>query len=1007
MKKRRTRRIFLKETAAMTLGTATLLTTAQGKELSWTSPGRIQHRAADPGDTGVRVIHSACLGCNARCGTRVVVKDEKIESISGNPYHPYNTLGQPVSYDTAVKQTIKKECPVCGKAKEAANYVYHPRRLLLPLKRAGKRGSGRFEPIEWDQLIREIVHGGNIFAHLGEKKRVMGLKDLDSDEPILPHAPELGPIRNQFVFMTGRLQQGRKAFIDRFVKGAMGSINRIGHTDICGLGFRMGNFIMTEGKQVELKADPWSCRYMLVFGANIYEALQPGINTYGATVAKRCSRGEMKFVVIDPRAQNASVHAHRWISIRPGRDGAFAMGIIRWMLENNAYNHDFLVAPNPGAAAGLGYPCYTNASHLVITQKDHADNGSFLRLRHLKVTGGNPDAFVVINQKGGHPVAFDQTDKAILNFEGRVKDGNGKFIYVKTAFAIMKEGVLKHSIRDYAEFSGTKKKEIETVAREFAAHGKHAAVCQYHGAGNYVSGTYAAFAVAALNCLAGSIGIKGGYLPAGGGIGTWKEGTYNLKRFPGRRKPKGVKISREKACYEKSSEYLRKKEKNGTGYPAARPWFPFTKGGLSVEALSGIDQSYPYPCKILFTYFYNPVYSTPGGYRFIETLKDTEKVPLFVSIDITVNESNLYADYIIPDITYMEGHYSWLTPHAPAMKFTAVRTPAIRPLTGRTPDGRHFSLETFLIDLARAADLPGFGEKAIPGEKDRLYPLISAEDFYIRGISNIAMASGIPPADNEEVAFVEGNYPAANHKQILAPQEWKKVCYLLARGGVFQHYEQGFEKERFAHTPTRFVLYNETLAQTVNPITGQRFHGSLRYAPPADSQGRKLDETSEEYPFRIVTYKMSIHTQSRTSWHSFAMEIAPENHVIIHPEDAKNLNVSNDSRVMLASRSNPSGISGKARLSRLIRKGTVAVSFHYGHSQSGASDLQVSHGEKAFLGGDSICSDGVITGNPFLGAGLNPNYVANLDSGLGNTPMVDIIGGIPDFSSTRVKIVKL
>ncbi len=38
---------------------------------------------------------------------------------------------------------------------------------------------------------------------------------------------------------------------------------------------------------------------------------------------------------------------------------------------------------------------------------------------------------------------------------------------------------------------------------------------------------------------------------------------------------------------------------------------------------------------------------------------------------------------------------------------------------------------------------------------------------------------------------------------------------------------------------------------------------------------------------------------------------------------------------------------------------------------------------------------------------MNPNMVSRLDEALGNTPMVDLIGGIPDFSSTRVKLVRV
>ena len=39
-------------------------------------------------------------------------------------------------------------------------------------------------------------------------------------------------------------------------------------------------------------------------------------------------------------------------------------------------------------------------------------------------------------------------------------------------------------------------------------------------------------------------------------------------------------------------------------------------------------------------------------------------------------------------------------------------------------------------------------------------------------------------------------------------------------------------------------------------------------------------------------------------------------------------------------------------------------------------------------------------------AGINPNDVARLDPALGNTPLTDAVAGIPDFSSTRVRVVK-
>ena len=971
-------------------------------------------RAVDNGPKEPDTVYSACLACNARCGIKAVVEGGRLKAIGGNPYHPYNTLGSPVSYDTPAAESEKGSggcahgpaATVCAKAVDSMSYIYNPYRILRPLKRAGRRGEGRFEPISWEQLIREISFGGRLFAHLGEDRHVPGLAQLDSDDPIMPDDPALGPVRNGFVFISGRMQPGRKAFIDRFVKSSFGSINRIGHTDICGLGFRMGNFAFTEGKQVEMKADPWSAEYILVFGSNIYSALQPGVNTYGAAVALRRSRGELKFTIVDPRGHEAAAHADRWVAVRPGRDGAFAMGMIRWMIENGALNIRYLAAPNRRSAARLGNGAYCNASHLVITDPEHEDHGRFLRLRHLnqEAQEGIGDAFMVMEAPDGGPVHFEKASEAIFDFAGRVSAPGGREIQVKSAFRLMKESVMARGLDEYAQAAGVSPEEIAEVAREFSSHAPRAAVCQYHGAGNYTGGTYAAYAVAVLNALVGSVERRGGYMSGGGSPASWKHGAYEMVDFPGRRKPSGIRISREKACYEKSAEYRRKRASGGSGYPALRPWFAFTKGGLCVETLAGIDQGYPYPCRVLFTYFFNPVYSIPGGYRFSETLKDQEKVPLHVSIDIGINESNIYADYIVPDVTFAEGHYAWLHPHAPAQRFCALRSPLIEPLTGRTPDGRPYCLETFLIDLARQLDLPGFGARAIPDGTGAVLPLNKAEDFYLRAMANIALGAGLPEAEGKELEMVERSYPASRHKGVLKEGHWRRLCYALARGGVFEPYDGLFSGEAFRYGVERVVLYNEELASARNSLTGEQFPGTLSLVLPADARGRVIAELDRDYPFYLITHKMNIHTQSRTIWHDTARKIVPSNRIVMHVDDARSLGLEQGQRVRLVSRSRPQGVTGRLSLTPLIRRGCIAVSNHYGHTQLGASRLWIRGGSRVFLGGSSVMDGDFLIPDSSLGAGLSPNRVTNLDPALADTPMVDLTGGIPDFSSTRVRV---
>jgi len=742
--------------------------------------------------------------------------------------------------------------------------------------------------------------------------------------------------------------------------------------------------------------------YILVIGSNIYEALQPGVNNYAATVAKRSSEGKVKFTIVDPRATNASVHAENWIPIKPGQDGAFTMGMIRWMIENDRYNKEFLAAPNAKAADKRGHACYTNATHLVIADDKHKNNRKFLRMSDLDplLTGDAAKAYVVLN-KDNMPVAFDKADDAALDAETMVKDSAGKEIKVKTSFRLMKEGVMEHSVDEYAELAGVEKSQLENVAREFTSHGTRAAVTMYHGAGNYISGTYASYPVAILNAMVGSVDRKGGFLKSGGGVAKWNVGMYDLKGFTGNKKLIGPMISREKFAYEKTTEF----KKNG--YPSKRPWFPFSKGGLCVETLSGIDEKYPYPCKMLFTYFFNPIYSIPGGYRYIETLKNSDKVPLHVSVDIAINESNIFADYIVPDITYAEGHYGFLTPHASPAKFTGIRTPVIEPLTGKTKDGRPFSEETFLIDLATAAGLPGFGDNAIKGKDGKMHPLRKAEDYYLRAIANVATGAKVPEASQEEVEFVEKNYPVAKFKDMLPEKEWKHICYAIARGGVFdKRYDDLFDGEKYKYGLKRVVLYNEELATTKNSITGEYFSGTLKHTLPMTPKGRNIEEMDKDYQFTVITYKMNLHAQSRTILHNWSIEVFPTNYVEMNEADAKRLGLKNMDKVKLTSRSNPKGITGKVKVTKLIRPGCVGVSNHYGHTQLGASRVPVKDADKVFLGGKRIADKNGIRPNPRYGTGLQSNYVTRLDEDFANTPMVDVVGGIPDFSSTRVKIVK-
>lgn len=952
-----------------------------------------------------KVVHSVCLACNSRCGVRGVVQDGRLVNISGNPFHPYSTGLEPLAMETPVAESLAANASVCGKSLNTPWHTYSPYRLLRPLKRSGPRGSGRFEPIAWETLLRELCDGGALFAHLGEDRHVEGLRQVLTDEPIDPTDPGLGPKRNGLMLISGRLQSGRTEFINRFVKDACGSINHIAHTDICGLGFRMGNFALTEGKEVELKADPKNVEFLLVIGANVYEALQPGVNTYAAVLGQRHSTGKPRMVVVDPRATAASAHAEKWLPIKPGTDGAFALAMARRMLETGRHNVAFLNTPHKEAALAKGFGAACNATHLVVVAPGDPLDGHLLRFKDIDPAQGDKAGKLpmALDPASGKAVPADRLAEAVLDAEATVQSYFGKTYVVKTAFRIFRESVMAHSLEDYAAACGLPVADIVETADAFAAHGTRAAVTQYHGAGNYVGGTHAAYAVAALNLLSGSVDMRGGYMKGGGGMGNALTGAYTLNDFPGKRKPSGVAISREKAKYETSAEFKRKKQQTGSGYPARRPWFAFTKGGLSSEALAGIDARYPYGCSMLFTYLYNGVYSAPGGQRFRETLADAARTPLHVSLDVAVNETNLYADYIVPDLTYPEGHYGWLTPHAPGGRFTGLRSPMIEPLTEKTPDGRAICTETLFIDLAKALGLPGFGAGAITDAAGGRHDLHSAEDFYLRAFANVATAAKVQ-GSAQDVAYVLANHPSGGHLDVLPEAQRPAVAAALARGGVFADYEAQFKDGRFSRGVQEYALYNETLATTRNSITGKRLPGVPALVTEGLADGRRLEQVDAAYPFTLVSYKNRLHTQSRSLWFSVSMELMPENHVEMHPDDAATLGLRDGDKVRLVSASAAGGVEGRLKCTRLIRPGCLAASFHYGHTQFGGSRLLVRDAASVFQGGRTVADDHGLIPDPRYLTGLNPNDVGRLDPSLAGLPLVDTLAGIPDFSSTRVAV---
>lgn len=88
---------------------------------------------------GTTKVPGMCQLCSTVCGIVGHVKDGRLLKIEGNPNDP-NSRGR-----------------LCARGQAGLNHLYHPERLLYPLKRVGKRGEGKWKRVSWDAALEEIA----------------------------------------------------------------------------------------------------------------------------------------------------------------------------------------------------------------------------------------------------------------------------------------------------------------------------------------------------------------------------------------------------------------------------------------------------------------------------------------------------------------------------------------------------------------------------------------------------------------------------------------------------------------------------------------------------------------------------------------------------------------------------------------------------------------------------------------------------------------------------------
>ncbi|WP_233851436.1 molybdopterin-containing oxidoreductase family protein [Paraburkholderia sp. HD33-4] len=248
--------------------------------------------------------------CPDTCAMRVTVDNGRAIKVVGDPDHP-PTQGV-----------------LCTKVSRYAERVYHPNRLTTPMKRVGSKGEGRFEPISWDEALDLAA------SRLGEIAQ-------RAPEAILPYsyAGTMGLVQGDSIAQRFFHKLGASQ-LDRTICAAAGAAG-LKYTYGGGLGMHTEYFAESE--------------VILIWGANPIAS-----NLHFWTRAQEAKRRGARLIAIDPYRSLTAEKCHQHIALKPGTDGALALGIMNVLITEDLLDHEYIAAHTLGftdlKARALGYP---------------------------------------------------------------------------------------------------------------------------------------------------------------------------------------------------------------------------------------------------------------------------------------------------------------------------------------------------------------------------------------------------------------------------------------------------------------------------------------------------------------------------------------------------------------------------------------------------------------------------------------------------------------------------
>ena len=407
---------------------------------------------------GTQRVHTYCALCIARCGAVAVIEEGRFAGLEPDPTHP---TGQ----------------ALCAKGRAAPELVYHPERLKYPLRRTRPKGDPDpgWERISWDEAL-------NLTAAAMRRTAEQ-------------HGPQSVAFTLSSPSTTAIGDSG--GFIQRLAN-AFGTPNAAISLDICGWGrafatrYTYGVGSVGTGGAGGAMPDIANSGCLILWGYN------PSFTrlTHATATVAALKRG-MRLIVVDPRHVGLASKADLWLRVRPGTDGALALGIANLMIERGWYDRDFIRDWSNG-------PLLVRAdTGRLLTEQDLSAGGD---ARRLFAWDGTAARLVPYDTAAG---SYDgDSTRLALEGEYRVATPQGEVV-CHPAFELYARLCRRYSPETVEAISWIPSAQVEEAAR-LIWQSRPVSYYAWSGHEQHANVTQTARAMSLLYALTGSFDLPGG-----------------------------------------------------------------------------------------------------------------------------------------------------------------------------------------------------------------------------------------------------------------------------------------------------------------------------------------------------------------------------------------------------------------------------------------------------------------------------------------------------------------